>query len=434
MHPWTTGLFDQSYDWDQQYVPRPLGALVRDALLAAPAVAPTILAGPQSQAALLGTSVAFAVSASGSFPRTCQWRKDGVPLSGQTNLVCSFTASTLSDEGAYTVVVSNRAGSVTSAPAPLILHGGALPESPNLFSNPGFEAGSPAGWFALGNTLAVTNAPVHSGTFAGYACDRHHDYEVAARDLVNLISVPGTYDVSFWVRLASGAPTNVQLNLHQNDGAGPVWSALSSEICTSTEWTELKGRLHFQPTGTVTTMYLYLICRDLSIDLLADDASLRFVVPPNVVTRCTNQTVAVGDDAVLSVITSGTEPLSLQWFFNGISLAAETNDTLALRRVTTNQSGTYSLLATNSAGAVAVTVAVLAVVAPTPTLTVALAGNHLPLLTVTGRSGFTCGLEVSTNLLDWAPFLVFPNLTGTLQTIDPTAPNYQRRFYRAFLR
>lgn len=59
-------------------------------------------------------SVLFTVSASGDFPRTHQWRKDGQPIAGATNSSFVIATTKAADAGAYSVVVSNAAGSATS--------------------------------------------------------------------------------------------------------------------------------------------------------------------------------------------------------------------------------------------------------------------------------------------------------------------------------
>lgn len=87
----------------------------------APSVAtlPSIGSQPATQTANVGDSVAFSVSVSGSAPFSYQWLKNGAPISGATssNLVLSNVQT--SSTGAYSVVISNAVGSVTSGAAQL---------------------------------------------------------------------------------------------------------------------------------------------------------------------------------------------------------------------------------------------------------------------------------------------------------------------------
>ena len=78
------------------------------------ATAPTILSQPVSSVFNAGSGVQLSVVASGTAPLSYQWRKAGAPIAGATNATLSFASVQTNDVGAYTVTVSNVAGSVTS--------------------------------------------------------------------------------------------------------------------------------------------------------------------------------------------------------------------------------------------------------------------------------------------------------------------------------
>ena len=82
------------------------------------AAPPAITTAPQSLAAIVGTTATFNVAASGMSP-AYQWRREGTNLVGQTSPTLTLTNVTFPEAGAYSVVVSNLAGTVTSAPATL---------------------------------------------------------------------------------------------------------------------------------------------------------------------------------------------------------------------------------------------------------------------------------------------------------------------------
>lgn len=79
----------------------------------------TISTQPESQTAVAGTSVSLSVAATGSPAPTYQWRKGGSELNGQTAATLDLGAVALEDAGDYDVVITNAAGSVTSAIATL---------------------------------------------------------------------------------------------------------------------------------------------------------------------------------------------------------------------------------------------------------------------------------------------------------------------------
>jgi hypothetical protein len=85
---------------------------------------PVITTQPVSQAANLGNTVGFHVTATGTSP-SYRWQQNGAPLSnggdfsGTTTPDLSVHVTTPADAGLYTVTVSNLAGSVPSAGAAL---------------------------------------------------------------------------------------------------------------------------------------------------------------------------------------------------------------------------------------------------------------------------------------------------------------------------
>jgi hypothetical protein len=80
---------------------------------------PTILMPLQSQTAEAGGVISFAADATGYPPPTYQWLFNGIPIAGYTDSVLCLSGVQAMNVGAYSVLVSNRAGAVTSSPAML---------------------------------------------------------------------------------------------------------------------------------------------------------------------------------------------------------------------------------------------------------------------------------------------------------------------------
>jgi outer membrane protein assembly factor BamB len=86
----------------------------------APAAAPAITAQPGDQRVVVGAAASFSVTATGTAPLAYQWQKGQTPISGATAASYTTPPTTLTDDGTtFQVVVSNSAGSVTSAGAKL---------------------------------------------------------------------------------------------------------------------------------------------------------------------------------------------------------------------------------------------------------------------------------------------------------------------------
>jgi len=106
-------------------------------------------------------------------------------------------------------------------------------------------------------------------------------------------------------------------------------------------------------------------------------ATLIVLVRPVLVEQPQSQPVVAGDDVTLTVSASGTVPMYFRWRFNNATitniLLNQTNCSLTLRQVRTNQAGNYQVAITNLAGpATALSSnAVLTVLADTD-------GDHIP--------------------------------------------------------
>src|SRR6266576_3811142 len=89
-----------------------------------PSVRPTITTQPSNQAVSLGQTATFAVAAAGTAPLSYQWQKNNANIAGATLSAYTTPATVASDNGAtFDVIVTNSAGSVTSASATLTVNG-----------------------------------------------------------------------------------------------------------------------------------------------------------------------------------------------------------------------------------------------------------------------------------------------------------------------
>src|SRR6185436_11589763 len=78
---------------------------------------PIITGQPQGTAVLVGGTVVLSVGAIGTQPLSYQWRRDTLLIVGATNAALVLTNVQAADVGAYTVVIRNVYGTVTSFPA-----------------------------------------------------------------------------------------------------------------------------------------------------------------------------------------------------------------------------------------------------------------------------------------------------------------------------
>jgi len=104
-------------------------------------------------------------------------------------------------------------------------------------------------------------------------------------------------------------------------------------------------------------------------------AVLPVIGPPVITQQPQNLNVAASHSAVFSVAARGQQsiyiddPLQYQWFFNGTAVAGATMPTLSLNDVQAPAAGNYSVVVTNSVGAVTSLVATLTVTPAAPLFT-----------------------------------------------------------------
>lgn len=106
-------------------------------------------------------------------------------------------------------------------------------------------------------------------------------------------------------------------------------------------------------------------------DLLVTFESADFTpVAPEIVTQPESQIAAAGDTVQFSVSATGNPAPNYQWQYNATNLPGATQATLNLLNVTTNHSGAYRVVVSNSAGAVTSAVALLSVYEAAPGVSV----------------------------------------------------------------
>ena len=103
-------------------------------------VPPTITSQPTNQTVTEPEPATFSVVATGDPPLTYQWRRNGADMPGEVSASVTLSSTTVgdSDDVFDVVVVSNAAGSVTSASATLTVN--AAPQPPSITTQPTNQA------------------------------------------------------------------------------------------------------------------------------------------------------------------------------------------------------------------------------------------------------------------------------------------------------
>ena len=263
--------------------------------------APVITTQPVGQTVTAGASVIFTAVASGTPAPTLQWKLNGTAISGATSATLSIANAQSANAGTYTFVATNSAGSATSSGATLTV-------------NP------------------VSIAPVITA-------------QPASQTMTAGASVTFT-------AAASGTPAPTY-----------QWKLNGATIAGATSATLSIANVQSANAGTYA-----LVAMNTGGSATSSGATLTVnpaPVAPFITTQPVGKTVTAGASVTFTAAASGTPAPTFQWKLNATSISGATSATLTIASAQSANAGTYTLVATNSAGSVTSSGAVLTITAST---------------------------------------------------------------------
>lgn len=268
-----------------------------------PAAAPVVTSQPRNVVAQVGQNAQFFVAATGSYPRTYQWQKDGTNIPGATSSLLTLSGLTNSDAAVYTLTISNAYGSTVSNGASLTVN-------------------------------AATPVVIASTTPA------------------DATYTQGTYG-SLSIYLTAGSqPVSYQW---RKDGT-PIAGATSSQLTFNAVALTDAGKYTIvatNPAGSVTS-------REATLTVTP-------ATPVSIGTQPVAQAIYQGQSATLSVnITSGSQPITYQWSKDGAAIAGATYGSYYISVAKLSDAGSYTVAITNAAGTVTSNPATVTVTPATP--------------------------------------------------------------------
>jgi hypothetical protein len=235
----------------------------------------------------VGHAANFSVTVTGTGPFTYQWQKNNGNISGATSSSYSTPATVSGDNGAiFRVVVSNSAGSATSASATLTVD--PAPVAPSITTQPANQT------VTVGQT--ATFSVVATGT------------------------APLTYQ---W----------------QKNSANISGATSASYTTPATVSGDNGATFRVMVTNSVTTI------TSNSATLTANPGT----VGPSITTQPSNKTVTTGQMATFSVVAAGTAPLTYQWQKNNLNISSATAASYTTPATVSGDNGaTFRVMVTNS--------------------------------------------------------------------------------------
>jgi alpha-tubulin suppressor-like RCC1 family protein/sugar lactone lactonase YvrE len=386
---------------------------------------PIITLQPVGQDNWLGASTTFTAAATGSQPLYYQWQFNETNLDGATNSILNLTNLQISNQGFYSLVVSNAYGVTNSSIVPLTIGGlaealnatnliwqtygdvlwtvsvgnwahdgvaAAVSSAPSpgqksilqtIVTGPGtlsfwWKVDQPAYWFSF--YLAV-NGAIQPLTSPGMTWQQQTVYIGAGTNLLQWVytnSGPYVSNIGSWLDQVSYVPggtapmitaipgnqtqpagTNVTFNVTAN-GTPPFsyqWLFNGASLAGATN-----ASYNFYLMGTNQAGGYSVIITNYYGSITSSIATLTVLVtPPGIISQPASQTVRDGSNVTFNVVAAGSPPLNYQWLFNGALLNGQTNSTLSLPNVTTNQAGAYSVWVASPFGSITSHIATLTV-------------------------------------------------------------------------
>jgi sugar lactone lactonase YvrE/ketopantoate hydroxymethyltransferase len=342
---------------------------------------PVISSQPVSQSVTVGSSATFSVTAVGVPSPTYQWQFNGMAISGATNSSLTLSSPQLSDAGTYSVIITNSQGSVTSNSAilsvnsvPLAITSAPTSQSVTYGSVANFSVvATGTGPFTYQwnfNNSPITGATSSTYSIASAALNQAGNYTVSVTDSNGVVttSAAATLTVTAVPLAITTAPvgqtvtygSQVSFNVSAT-GMGPFtyqWNFNNNPITGATSSTYSIASAALNQAGNYTVSVT-----DSSGNKVTSAAAALVVtaVSPTISTQPLTQAVYLGAPANLSVIATGTAPLSYQWYLNGVAISNATQLSYSIPAVASSNAGTYSVTITNVLGSVTSTNAVLTV-------------------------------------------------------------------------
>jgi hypothetical protein len=346
---------------------------------------PVITLEPNSQVLPEGSTLYLPSHASACGSVNYQWQKNGRNIEGAQQDYFYIPAVTEADEGDYTVIAANFFGAVTSSVAVVEVVQVPPEVDPNLPEDLEILAGGTATFFvspsgappaayqwrfngvpipdATNNILSfIADRPQQQGRYSVVLSNASGSVTSRWARLKLLFSPPEFLTEADDIEVPAG---NTASFFAYADGAPPPtyqWLFNGHPIPGETN-----DSLLFLVEGTNQLGGYSVVASNLLGAITSRVATLTVLVyPPTFVQEPADQTVTAGNNVYLYGAAAAAPPPAYQWLLNGSPIPGATYPTLSFQAGFSNQSGGYSLVASNAFGVATSRVAMVGIILVPP--------------------------------------------------------------------
>jgi autotransporter-associated beta strand protein len=325
----------------------------------------TILAQPTNQFVAVGDSASLSVLAAGGTGITYQWRLNGTNISTATNSAINFSNIATNQAGNYDVIVSNAQGNSTNSAVAVVTVGNLFT---GLFNTGLADNGTLLAGGAVDShwTLSQSADPNYPGPsdfvitapLSSYIANGPNSQWITPSDGGNVAGGQFTYHTTFLLDTVDPSNSVIHGNwTSDNQGLDIQLNGVSQGI---TNFGAVGSFTPFTITNGFVQGLNTLDCVITNLPGGGNNPSAirveahgygKFLPPtaPSIVQTPANVTTNTQQSATFTVGAVGSAPLTYQWYGPSMTpLAGQTRRTLTLNSLTTGQSGTYTVIASNS--------------------------------------------------------------------------------------
>jgi Immunoglobulin domain/Immunoglobulin I-set domain len=340
----------------------------------------SIVAQPFSTSVVNGGTTVISVIASGT-NLTYQWYFNGSALAGATSSRLTITNATTANAGSYYVIVSSGSSSATSDTATLSVSSDVSivvqPTSQTVATGASVTLSVVASGGSLTYQWYFNGTPISGATSSGYTIASASTANAGSYTVVvssNGLNPITSSTATLTVNGNAGSPTITLQPISQTVSLGSScslsvnatgtnltyqWYYNGSAISGATASTYTIAAATSANAGSyyvkVSNSNGTLNSSTVTLTVSTTDSLPVFTLQPQ------SQSVASGLNVSFTVLATGSNSLSYQWYFNNTLISGATGATYTLTNVQPLNSGTYSVKATNSLGSTVSNSAILTI-------------------------------------------------------------------------